>query len=111
MAFAPHRDKGFRLASYKGGLVRAVDPYIGLALREAGADLDIEIASGTVVKDGKVVSPTINYKEKVAVDGWAAGSVGTEACIGNGSRYSMKPTGARVRYAGDDPKCGVSHGQ
>src|SRR4030042_1923492 len=111
MAFARHRDKGFRLASYKCGLVRAVNPYIGLALREAGADLDVEIASGTVVKDGKVVSPTVNYKDKVAVDGRAAGSIGTEACIGNGSRYSMKPAGARGRYAGEDPKCGRRNGQ
>jgi hypothetical protein len=40
----------------------AINHYIRLALREAEADFDVEIASGSVVKDRQVVSPTIDEK-------------------------------------------------
>jgi len=91
--------------------VCAIDQYIGLAKRQAGADFYLEIASGGGVKDGKVVSPAINDEDKVAADGWAAGSVGAQTGIGNGSGYGMQAAGAKCRSATDDAVGGVSHGK
>jgi hypothetical protein len=93
------------LASYKGGFVRAINQYIGLALHETGANLDVEIASGTVVKED-IVSPAINVKEEGAADWRTAAWIAS--CISAGNRYVISEVaGARARSTADDAGGGV----
>ena len=111
MALAWLRGKDFRLASYKGGFVCAIDQYICLALRKTGANFDVEIARGGVVKDGQVVGPTIYDKYKVAVDGRAACCCRAHKCISTSNCYGISAAGARGGGAADDAEGGVRHGQ
>src|SRR4030043_1413882 len=107
MAFARHRCKAFRLAASECGFMCAIYHHICIALREARANCDAEIAGGGVVKDAGVVSPTIYDEDKIAVDVRAAAG----ASIRNGGGYGVNAAGAKVGRTRDGTDDGVSHGK
>src|SRR4030042_4442939 len=107
MAFARHLCKALRLTASKCGFMCAIYHHICIALREAGADSNIKIAGGGVVKDAGVVSPTIYDEDKIAVDVWAAAG----ASIRNGGGCGVNAAGARVGRTRDGTGGGVSHGK